>query len=161
MIFVGVGSNVLMTGCATLQSVCQHGLSLLVAEGVRVCERSRWYRSAPVPLSSQPWFVNGVVRVETSLSPVDLLLALHRVEARMGRVRKERNEARIIDMDVLDYQGLVVDEGLILPHPRLHERGFVLYPLQDIAPHWRHPKNGKTIEALLRDMPKGQKGTFL
>ena len=162
MIFVGFGSNVLIPDCSTLQSVCQHGLALLAGGGVRLCERSRWYHSAPVPSSSQPWFVNGVVRVETTLSAVDLLALLHDVEARMGRVRRRRNEARIIDMDLLDYDGLVLDEAnLCLPHPRLHERGFVLYPLQDIAPHWVHPQSGKNITALLRDMPKGQKGAFL
>ena len=112
--------------------------------------RSRWYMSQPVPPSDQPWYVNGVVAVETALAPPALLEALLAVEAGFGRRRSAPNAARTLDLDLLDYDGTqCVSERLVLPHPRLHERRFVLAPLAEIAPQWRHPRSGKTAAELL------------
>jgi len=118
---------------------------------VRLVRRSPWYRSPPLPASAQPWYVNGVALVETKHSPADLLALLHRIEARFGRMRGEANAERSIDLDLLDYEGRVSIAGdpLVLPHPRLHERAFVLLPLRDVAPDWRHPRLGLTIADLV------------
>jgi 2-amino-4-hydroxy-6-hydroxymethyldihydropteridine diphosphokinase len=136
-------------------------LERLDALGVRTLRRSRWYRSAPVPMSTQPWFVNGVAAVATALDPADLLAALHQVEAELGRVRGGRWEARTIDLDLLAYDALVVNStsssnGLQLPHPRLHERAFVLLPLAEIARDWRHPISGRSITELIAALMPGQ-----
>jgi 2-amino-4-hydroxy-6-hydroxymethyldihydropteridine diphosphokinase len=103
--------------------------------------------------------VNGVVAVETTLAPAALLEVLHAVEARFGRVRRERNAARVLDLDLLAYDERVSAEGEtpILPHPRLHERAFVLRPLAGIAPDWRHPRLGRTASALIADLPPDAK----
>jgi 2-amino-4-hydroxy-6-hydroxymethyldihydropteridine diphosphokinase len=103
-----------------------------------------------VPASDQPWFINGVVAAETGLGPVELLGVLHGVEASFGRERTEKNGARTLDLDLLAYDDRIsATESPILPHPRLQERAFVLVPLVEVAPNWRHPVLGVTATALL------------
>jgi 2-amino-4-hydroxy-6-hydroxymethyldihydropteridine diphosphokinase len=123
--------------------------------GIVIVARSRFYESEPVPRSDQPWFVNAVVRVETALMPDDLLSRLHAIEHGFGRVRRERNEARTLDLDLLDYDGSICDdEQLVLPHPRLHERAFVLKPLLELAPDWHHPLFDRSAADLLAALPE-------
>ena len=132
----------------------------LETAGIVVVQRSRWYRSAPVPPSAQPWFVNGVIEVRVSgLEPEDLLTRLHRIEDAFGRRREGRNAARTLDLDLLDVDGHVTRPGdpVILPHPRLHERAFVLLPLAELAPGWRHPVSHTGIDELIRSLPKNQR----
>jgi len=157
MILIALGAN-LPTERGGPQATLAAALEALEAEGVGVLARSRWYRSAPMPVSDQPWYVNAVVSVATRLGPAELLQLLHRIEARFGRQRRARNEARPIDLDLLDFDGLVLEQdGLILPHPRLHERAFVLLPLAELAPGWRHPRLGKTVTELIAALPRDAK----
>ena len=155
MILIGLGAN-LPGAAGAPRATLEAALAALAAAGVAVERRSPWYRSAPVPAADQPWYVNGVAAVATSLGPVELLALLHRVEARFGRVRRRRDEPRALDLDLLDYDGLVRAAPPVLPHPRLHERAFVLLPLQDAAPGWRHPVSGKSLAELIRSLPGGQ-----
>jgi 2-amino-4-hydroxy-6-hydroxymethyldihydropteridine diphosphokinase len=158
MILVALGANLPSTKFGVPPTSLEAALSLLETEGVRVRQRSRWYRSAPVPASDQPWYVNGVAEVETSLSPEELLAALHRIEALFGRRRRERNEPRVLDLDLLAFDERVskpTDPPPELPHPRLHERAFVLNPLAEIAPGWRHPRLGLPIGEMIRRLPLG------
>ena len=111
--------------------------------------QSEWYRSAPVPPSGQPDYVNGAVRLEGDVDPHAMLQLLHAIEAEAGRERGAVNAARTLDLDLIAIDGLVIDDGLVLPHPRLAERAFVLAPLCDVAPEWVHPVLGKTAAALL------------
>ncbi|MEX2643832.1 MAG: 2-amino-4-hydroxy-6-hydroxymethyldihydropteridine diphosphokinase [Acetobacterales bacterium] len=157
MIYIGIGSN-LATAYGSPQATCEAALSLLADRvPVRVQARSPWYRSAPVPASDQPWYVNGVAAVATDLPAEALLAALLGVEGAIGRVRTSRNAPRGIDLDLLDYHG-ERHEGaaLVLPHPRMAERAFVLVPLADVAPDWRHPVTGKPLSVLLARLPEGQ-----
>lgn len=160
MILIGLGSNLESLEFGPPALVLDEALRQLQAAGVRLAACSPYYRSAPIPASDQPWFVNGVVRVETALAPQALLALLHRIEARLGRRRGVRWAARIIDLDLLAYDQRVIsadrENGLILPHPRLHERAFVLAPLADVAPAWRHPLSGKTAAEMLRLLGDGQ-----
>jgi 2-amino-4-hydroxy-6-hydroxymethyldihydropteridine diphosphokinase len=126
-------------------------LAELGRRGIQTARVSRWYRTAPVPASEQPWYVNAVAEVLTSLSADRLLAQLHEVEQAFGRIRSVPNAPRTIDLDLLDYRGEIAVGGpgrAILPHPRMEKRAFVLWPLADLAPAWRHPVTGRTIQDL-------------
>ncbi len=152
-ILIGLGANLPSTvgpPVATLAAALQR----LASVGVVTLQRSRWFRSRPVPPSDQPWFVNGVARVATALEPAGLLALLHQVEAEFGRVRDVPNAARPLDLDLLAYGDRVEapapgTAGPILPHPRLAERAFVLLPLANVAPAWYHPATGRSLAELL------------
>jgi 2-amino-4-hydroxy-6-hydroxymethyldihydropteridine diphosphokinase len=134
---------------------------LRLRQHVKIARQSSWYRSAPVPASDQPWFVNAVVAVETDLAAEELLKLLHETEQKFGRVRRQRWEARIIDLDLLAYHDNVTENqnqlsGLVLPHPYMQDRAFVLAPINEIAPDWRHPCSGLTASQLLENLPGEQ-----
>ena len=158
MILVGLGSNLTTAQHSTSDKILDSAIKSLEKRGLDVIERSSWYRSAPVPASDQPWFVNGVVSLRTKLSPNDLLRVLHEIEGEYGRIRSVRNASRTLDLDLLAYDDVVLDApgGLKLPHPRLAERAFVLRPLAEVAPCWRHPVSGLTAAEMLAALPPGQ-----
>lgn len=113
--------------------------------------RSRLFRTPPWGVTDQPDFINAAARIETRLSPRSLLAALLEIEMRAGRVRGVPNGPRILDLDLLLYGDLHLDEpGLVIPHPRLHERAFVLLPLADIAPELEVPSRGRVADLLKR-----------
>lgn len=158
MIIIGLGANLSTKRFGAPVESCAAALRAIEAAGVRVIRRSRWYRSAPVPPSDQPWFVNGVAEVRTDFSPAALLEVLHGIERDFGRIRRRRNEARPLDLDLLVYRDVVSAPGEVpvLPHPRLAERAFVLCPLAELAPGWRHPVSGLAIEELIGRLPPDQ-----
>jgi 2-amino-4-hydroxy-6-hydroxymethyldihydropteridine diphosphokinase len=163
MILVALGANLPSPEHGSPRQTLSAALDALAAKGVMVVQRSRWYETAPVPVSDQPWYVNAVAAVETGIGPVELLTLLHRVEEGFGRVRGERNAPRIVDLDLLAYGEDVRDgpDGLVLPHPRLHERAFVLLPLRDVAPGWRHPRLGLTVDEMIAGLPPDQMARLL
>ena len=157
MILVGIGCNLAAPGFASPQDTAAAALGALPAAQIAVLRCSRWYQSQPVPPSDQPWYVNAVAAVETRLDPAALLAALLAIEIRFGRQRGAPNAARTLDLDLLDYNGRQCETPrLVLPHPRLHERRFVLAPLAEIAPDWRHPRLAMSASELLLRLPPGQ-----
>jgi len=128
-------------------------LAQLARTHIEAC--SSFYRTAPVGLRQQPDFINAVCRVRTRLAPMALMQNLLEIERLHGRVREgDKGGPRTLDLDLLDYDGLVRnDERLILPHPRLHERAFVLKPLLDLDPSWRDPRSGRTAAEFLAALP--------
>jgi 2-amino-4-hydroxy-6-hydroxymethyldihydropteridine diphosphokinase len=158
-IFIALGANLEHPTYGPPRHALEAALEELGRRGIVVRRVSSWYRTAPVPASDQPWYVNAVAEVATDL-PADALLArMHEVEDAFGRVRTVPNAARLIDLDLLDFNGEIAAGGpgrAILPHPRMENRAFVLRPLADLAPHWRHPRTGVTISVLLAALPADQ-----
>lgn len=163
MILIGLGSNLSGEEFASPREVLEAALKEMMTCGIAVKQRSRFYQSEPVPKSDQPWFINAVVAVETDLGPDELLYKLHEIEAHLGRQRRVRWEARIIDLDILAFKDQILPspeiwgtltDDITIPHPRLHERLFVLKPLMDICPDWRHPVLGKTAGELVQIVEK-------
>lgn len=141
--YVGLGSN-LADPEYQIDKACAE-LARLPHTRLLACSSA--YRSAPVGYADQPDFVNAVAQIETSLAPHALLEALLALEHRHGRERTFRNAPRILDLDLLLYDGLICHEaGLTLPHPRMHERAFVLMPLLEIAPHCTIPGRGAAAD---------------
>jgi 2-amino-4-hydroxy-6-hydroxymethyldihydropteridine diphosphokinase len=158
-IFIALGANLEHPTYGPPRRALGAALEELGRRGVVVRQVSPWYRTAPVPASDQPWYVNAVAEVETDLAADALLAQMHEVEDVFGRVRTVPNAARLIDLDLLDFNGEIAAGGpgrAILPHPRMESRAFVLRPLADLAPDWRHPRTGVTISALLAALPADQ-----
>ena len=135
-ILVGIGANLTSPRHGAPLQSCIAAVAAMERADIAVRRVSAWYESAPVPPSGQPRYVNGVAAVETGLAPDRLLARLHDIEAAFGRVRRARNEARILDLDLLAYGRRIATAPARpnLPHPRLAERAFVLLPLCEVAP---------------------------
>lgn len=131
-------------------SQLQNALAALAAHPqVQVLAASSFYRTAPVGYADQPDFINAVALLSTDLPAAELLALLHQTEAAAGRVRSFRNAPRTLDLDLIDYAGQTLDSpALQLPHPRAHQRGFVMIPLAEIAPQHILPGQTATAAAL-------------
>jgi 2-amino-4-hydroxy-6-hydroxymethyldihydropteridine diphosphokinase len=155
MILVAIGANLPGPDGATPLQTCGEAVRALAElPELQLHSVSRWYETEPVPRSDQPNYVNGMARLQrlpgTVIRPEALLASLQAIETRFGRRRSEPNAARTLDLDLIDLDGLIRDTpDPILPHPRTHQRAFVLLPLLDVAPDWVHLGNGRTGRALL------------
>ncbi|MDH5722067.1 MAG: 2-amino-4-hydroxy-6-hydroxymethyldihydropteridine diphosphokinase [Alphaproteobacteria bacterium] len=155
MIIIGLGANLDFKGHSpeeTLRLCLKH----FEENGIKIISVSSIWKSAPVPASDQPWYRNAVCSVSTIYTPSQLLKKLHEIELSFGRMRHEINAARTLDLDIIAYDDRISGEDPILPHPRFHDRAFVLYPLQEIAPDWVHPVTGQSVSDMIDRMPSQQ-----
>jgi 2-amino-4-hydroxy-6-hydroxymethyldihydropteridine diphosphokinase len=147
-VIVALGGNLALEGQA-VQAVLELAAGRLAAAGLRPVKRSGWWRSAAWPDPTQPAYLNAVAWVDTALEPGAVLAALLEIESAFGRRRSVPNAPRTLDLDLIAYGRRVIDEpGLILPHPRAADRLFVMGPLAEIAPDWRHPITSETAAEL-------------
>ncbi len=173
MILIGIGGNLPSENFGSTPEVLRKAVQVIDAKVCALSRCSPWYRSAPVPVADQPDFINAVLELSTEMSAHALLEELHAIEAEFDRVREAefdrvrtvRNAPRTLDLDLLAYHDDVIENegenGLKVPHPRMHERTFVLLPLRDLAPDWVHPVTGRSIDELIRALPKGQRCEIL
>lgn len=158
-VYIGLGANLPHPVHGAPPQTLRASLDRLAGREISVLRTSPLYRSAPVPASDQPWYVNAVAELATDLAADALLARLHAVEAELGRARTVVNAARSVDLDLLDFRGEIAPGGpgrAILPHPRMAGRGFVLRPLADLAPSWRHPATGASIRVLVAALDPDQ-----
>ena len=163
MILIGIGANLTSLKYGEPRKTCGAALESLTKAGLLIKARSRWYKSAPVPISNQPWFINAVVQVETAKTPYELMELLLKIENDFGRIRGNKNAPRTLDLDLIAYNKVVISsqkEGapsLNIPHPRLQDRAFVLFPINDISPNWHHPNINLNLKEMISRLPKEQK----
>ena len=144
--YIGIGSNI-----GDKLSNCLKAIELIRGiPGCRIIAQSDFYRTEPVGVEGQEWYLNGVISLSTSISARELLQSLLDIETGMGRKRKGKWDPRIIDLDILLFgDDAINEEGLIIPHPRMHVRRFVMEPLVRLAPDLIHPVLGKSMAGLL------------
>ena len=160
MIIIALGSNLPLANQTAGTDVLRQAAVALEDRGITVIQKSRLYKSEPVPVSDQDWYVNAAIQIDTSLSPASLLALLHEIEADFGRERGERNAARELDLDIIDFDGLVRGDAAappLLPHPRMGARAFVLLPLQDLVADWCHPITGASLSTLIDSLDPNQR----
>jgi len=152
VILVGLGTNLSFCGCAPadIADIATNAVSQLGS----ITKKSHLYRSPAWPNTDDPEFINGVLVLKTRMTASDLLKSLHKIEAAFGRRRREANAPRTLDLDLLAYDRLTIghqkkNEGFIVPHPGIIARDFVLKPIVEVAPTWRHPVTGKTAGEML------------
>ncbi len=151
--YIGIGSN---AGDKVLN--CETAISeILKIDRHRLLGRSSFFNTRPIGYTAQDWFVNSVIKIETDLEPIDLYRMLKAIEIRLGRKETFRGGPRVIDLDLLLFDDRRIEtEELQVPHPRFHERQFVLIPLSEIDPNLIHPVLKKTVGELLKEIKEDQ-----
>lgn len=156
MILIAIGSNLESSTYGSPKENCIAAINILKKK-FNVQSISKFYKTEPIPKSEQPWFVNAVIEVRTKLSPTDILKTLLSIESDFKRTRKNKNEARVIDLDLISYDNQIIkSRELTIPHPRMHLRKFVIKPICDINENWEHPKLKKKASIILKELAKQQ-----
>ena len=155
--FIALGANLKRNKDLSIQENIQSSFKYFPDHGINLIKISNWYKSEPYPKLSQPWYVNTIAKITTNESSENLINSLHQIEYLFGRKRIKQNESRTLDLDIIDYNGIIKRENPILPHPRMHIRKFVLLPLRDIEPEWKHPNYKININDLILRCDNNQK----
>ena len=165
MILLGLGSNLSSTFGDRFQNI-DMAVSSLERYGLQIKKKSSYYESPSFPNKQDPKFINIVIEVETILPPEDLASVLIFIEESLERKRIKKNDPRTCDIDIIDFKKKVIDFNykdmkFIVPHEKLSFRNFVLYPLQEIIPDWKHPKTNEHISLLIEKLPNEDKNSIL
>ena len=165
MILLGLGSNLSSSFGDRFQNI-NLAVSALEGYGIQLKKKSSYYESLSYPNKRNPKFINIVIEIETHLPPEDLASLLIFIEESLERKRKEKNDPRTCDIDIIDYNNQIIDFtyknlDFTVPHKKLIYRNFILYPLQEILPDWKHPKTKELISVLIENLPKEDKNSIL
>jgi len=165
MIFLGLGSN-LSSKYGDRFTNINLAISFLEEYGIKVIKKSNFYETPSYPNKENPKFINAVILIETILPPVDLMSVLIFIEEKLGRKRDKKNDPRTCDIDIIDYNSQILNlkfnnSELTLPHNDLSKRNFILFPLQEISPNWKHPKTKEFIRDLLQKLSEDDKNSIL
>ena len=165
MIFLGVGSN-LPSSFGDRFANINLAISYLEKNGIKVIKKSSFYETFSYPDKKNPKFINIVVSVKTNLPPIDLMSVLIIIEENLGRKRNKKNDPRTCDIDIIDYNNQVLNFkynnlDLELPYKKLSSRNFVLFPLKEIFPEWKHPKTREIIDSLIQKLSEENKKSIL
>lgn len=158
MIVVALGAN-MVSHVGTPAQTLRAALAAMPSYGIQVGTVSSFYLTQAWPDPADPPFVNAVAVIRTMHGARDLLQILHDIEQKFGRVRLRKNGPRTLDLDLIAYDGLVMHDQPVLPHPRLSERAFVLVPLAEVAPGWCHPVSAVSVQDMLAALPAGEKAS--
>ena len=165
MILLGLGSNLSSTFGDRFKNI-DLAISGLNGYGIYVKKKSSYYESLSYPNKDNPKFINIIAEVETNLQPVDLASVLIFIEETLERKRRKKNDPRTCDIDIIDYNNQIInfkykDLDFTVPHEKLMYRNFVLFPLQEIYPDWKHPKTKELISALIENLSNEDKNSIL
>ena len=148
ILYISIGSNL-----RDREENCRNAIKLLKENGIAVKKQSRMYETEPWGIKDQPKFINMAIKVETDKKPEDLFRILKEIEKEIGRTETTKWGPRVIDIDILFYEDLILKtDNLEIPHPLMHERAFVLKPLCEIAPDKKHSITGKTVKEMLENL---------
>ena len=151
MIYLNIGSNLPSYNGNRYQNI--NKAILLMSDFFDIKKRSDFYETPSYPNKSNPKFVNIMLKGKTILEPIALLERLKKIEKKIGRIKKNKNEPRVCDIDIIDFNRILLKKkNLQLPHPRLHERNFVLFPLKEISPMWEHPVLNRKINYFINKL---------
>ena len=158
MIFLGIGSNLTSNFGDRFKNI-ELAISFLQEEEIKLIKQSSFYESFSYPNKKDPKFINVVISVESNLKPIDLMSTLISIEEKLGRKRGKKNDPRTCDIDIIDYEGKIMnfkhkDIEVRVPHKGIIFRDFVLHPLKEISPNWRHPVTKKNINILIKELKK-------
>ena len=165
MIFLGIGSNLPSSFGDRFKNI-DLAVSYLKDNGIKIIKRSNYYESFSYPNKQNPKFINIVIEIETDISPIDLASIIVLIEEKLERKRLKKNDPRTCDIDIIDYNNQILNfkyENLefIVPHKKLIHRNFVLFPLQELFPNWKHPKSKELISILINKLPNEDKNSIL
>ena len=165
MIILSLGSNLSSKFGGKIDNL-KFAMSFLEAYGILIDKKSSFYKTPSYPNKKNPQFINIVISVKTNLTPEDLMSVLIHIEEKLERRRNKKNDPRTCDIDIIDYDNQVLsfkykDLDLIVPHKNLSSRNFVLFPLQEIAPNWKHPKTNEIISTLIEKLPEDSRKSIL
>ena len=165
MIFLGLGSNLPSKNGDRFTNI-NIAISFLEAYGIKVIKKSSFYETPSYPNNENPKFINAIILVETTLPPVDLMSVLIFIEKKLERKRGKKNDPRTCDIDIIDYNSEILNLRynnieLTVPHKELTSRNFILFPLQEISPTWKHPKTKEIVSVLLQKLSEEDKNSIL
>ena len=165
MVYLGIGSNLSSEYGDRFFNI-NLSISYLESYGIKTIKMSSFYETPSYPNKNNPKFINVVIEVDTKLPPEDLASVLLYVEQKMGRTRVKKNDPRICDIDILDYNNQVINfnyggSDFVVPHKELKNRNFVLFPLIEICPNWIHPDNKQNIDTLINNLSKEDRKSIL